>query len=102
MDDTEIYINAIGKWGIDAQVCMVMEECGELIQACNKYLRAKNHGEDMNKAIDGLCVEIADVEIMLGQLRAIVNDNLKIYRLKKDKLNKILKRLCIQDVCEAK
>ncbi len=57
---------AAEHWGIDAQITMMVEEAAELIKALCKYER------DKDKSIpDYVLEEIADVEIMLQQMRYI-------------------------------
>lgn len=50
-----------------------MEECGELVQACNKVLRASGHGKHPSctyeEAMDGLKKEMVDVVIMVDELK---------------------------------
>lgn len=55
---------AIDIWGEDTQVLMAVEECGELIAILAQYYRGrKTKGE--------VAEEIADVSIMMRQLRLI-------------------------------
>ena len=58
---------AISKWGENKQTDMLHEEIGELLQAINKHKR-KNSLENRENLLE----EIADVEIMLEQLKLIV------------------------------
>ena len=53
-------------YGIINQLNILQEECGELIQAASKYLRRKE--------TDGLVDEIADVEIMIAQIKHLLGD----------------------------
>lgn len=64
MTDQEILESAIKVYGVFNQENMAIEECAELIQAINKKHRGKQHN---------IPEEIADVEIMLEQLK-IAND----------------------------
>jgi hypothetical protein len=65
---TAIYIQALDKWGVSTQAMMAMGECGELIAELNAFF---NQGKSTpEKVID----EIADVEIMCGQLRQIFGE----------------------------
>ena len=57
----EIYNKAINKWGIINQVFMVVEECGELLNALAK---AKRERAGRNEII----TELADVSIMVEQM----------------------------------
>ena len=61
MTPEEMYREAFDKWGMDAQLEMVIEECSEMIVAICHWRRDKvTHSE--------ICEEIADVTIMLEQL----------------------------------
>ncbi|TDO77698.1 hypothetical protein DFR79_13230 [Halanaerobium saccharolyticum] len=66
MDKKQIYIKAIDKWGFKSQSIMLMEECAELIQAVSKLHRTGNP----NKMYE----EIADVEIMIEQIKTFYGD----------------------------
>lgn len=57
-------------YGEESQLGMVSEECGELLQAVNKYRRAGT-STDKLKAIISAKGEIADVAIMILQLMLI-------------------------------
>ena len=83
-----MYIRAVDKWGFLAQLNMVVEECAELIHAIQKMKR----GEDNYIAVTE---EAVDVEIMLGQLRYMVdNDNCwsEIRTMKLERLEERLKK----------
>lgn len=79
----ELYRKAIGNYGEAAQQIVAMGECSELIQAISKKLR----GRETN-----LEEEIADVEIMLEQLKLMSNESL-IEEIKESKLQRLEKRL---------
>lgn len=64
MTHKETCLEAIKKWGELPQLVMVMEELAELAQEVSKEYRGKG---DLHK----LTNEIADVEIMLEQLKII-------------------------------
>lgn len=62
----------IAKFGIDYQLAIVQEECAELIQAISKLKRAGNSdhpGRTAKAAMNNLYEEVADVQIMLDQIR---------------------------------
>lgn len=61
-DNVELYRRTLEKWGEQAQFDQAIEECAELITALLHYRRDKT---DASKVID----EMADVILMLGQLR---------------------------------
>ena len=86
----QVLKKAIEKWGTDSQILMFFEEVGELMQAISKIYRDKGKGE-YDLAI--LAEEIADVEIMLEQLKVIFGvEELarNIYRLKLKRLEEML------------
>jgi NTP pyrophosphatase (non-canonical NTP hydrolase) len=62
--DHAILKDAVTTWGTQAQLVMTLEECAELSKEVAKTIRTK-------KVTEGLADEIADVELMLAQLRLI-------------------------------
>lgn len=76
----ELYKMAIDNWGMNYQLTIAIEECSELIKSISKYKRTEN----AEKVIE----EIADVEIILGQLKEMFDDD-KIYHEKMQKLNRL-------------
>lgn len=76
---TIICKKAINNWGVAIQQVVAMEEMGELIQAISKAVRGKQNNVEE---------EIADVEIMLMQLRLIFN-NQKVEEIKQAKLKRL-------------
>lgn len=103
--NTEIRImkSAIEKYGADGQLSVVIEECSELIQAICKYQRAKANTKtsrrDLDKRIDALIEEAADVQIMLDQLAMMRSEwdpviySDMIVKVREDKLNRLEKRV---------
>ena len=56
---------ALDQWGLNAQVGQTVEECAELIVALQKYInRTPKPG-----VVEDITDEIADVEMMLAQMR---------------------------------
>ena len=85
------YKRAIEKWGVDAQMDMAQEESTELALAIRKYRRNPN-----DETFESLIGEIADVEIMIEQIRLIhkpTNMNKRINEIKEYKINRLGKRL---------
>lgn len=89
MDDLGIIRKAIETYGIDAQVLMAIEEMSELTKALCKERRTRNTDDVAvrSKVIDNIAEEVADVQIMLNQIRYIFDinteteENMKIERL---------------------
>ncbi len=80
-----IYQATIARWGVDAQYDQAIEECAELIAALKHFKRGK---VSQQAVID----ELADVSLMLGQLRWMFgNDRVEAAMNNKlDKLNQLL------------
>lgn len=62
--ESHVMQTAIKKWGERSQLEMAQEESTELALACRKFIRVQN---DVN--FQNLGSEIADVEIMIDQLK---------------------------------
>jgi len=78
--------------GIDEQLTKLMEECGELIQAANKYRIAKGL-EEQNKLIE----EIQDVRIIADQLNGFINEFGTIAEVIREfKINREVERIEVQ------
>ena len=82
----EIYKLALDKWGIEAQIGMLTEECGELLSAVNKFNRSRCSNDDV-------LTELADVSIMVEQLSLIYGGYEKFQIEKDKKLIRLLKRI---------
>lgn len=87
MEINEIYEQAIETYGKDAQLKMAIEEMAELTQAICKSFRGADN-------LDNIIEEIADVEIMLAQLKIIYSLNKNEVCLKKaEKITRLKERL---------
>jgi NTP pyrophosphatase (non-canonical NTP hydrolase) len=82
----ELYKEAINKWGEEAQVNMLNEECGELITAVAQFKRGRTSHHDV-------MTELADVFIMIEQIATMMNYedfekelDRKLIRLRDEKL----------------
>lgn len=65
-------------YGYEEQSNQLIEECAELIQALNKYRRASGKGQPIAEyqkttVMDNIIEEIADVEVMLDQIKYLLN-----------------------------
>jgi NTP pyrophosphatase (non-canonical NTP hydrolase) len=61
--------SALEQWGLNAQVGQAVEECAELIVALQKYINRTPQPGMKENILD----EIADVEMMLAQIRLALN-----------------------------
>lgn len=82
----EICEKAVRKFGKTAQLIMAMEEMSELIQALSKDIRGKGSRNNISE-------EIADVEIMLAQLKIIYRNANDVDDWRADKLSLLQKRI---------
>lgn len=80
-----IYQKAISVYGEKEQMRQTQEECAELIADIGRFLRCRI---DENK----LASEIADVEIMIEQMRMIIGGE-KVDAAKAYKVNRLIERL---------
>ena len=83
---------ALDQWGVNAQVGQAVEECAELIVALQKYINRTPQPGMVENILD----EIADVEMMLAQLRLVlgIDDDALRERIeyKFERLNQYLTR----------
>lgn len=90
MNEADILKATIEVNGDDAQLFVAMEECAELIQAISKYKRY-----DTGETLENLAEEIADVLIVIDEIKQICNitdEHIKSYHDKKiDRLKERLK-----------
>lgn len=93
MDERErrnIMTRAIQHFGETAQIDMAVEEMAELTKALCKVKRA-TPGATTTAAIANVIEEIADVQIMLDQLRLIFARSTE--EVEEDKLRRLLSRI---------
>lgn len=79
-----IFTKAITKYGAEMQEGVSQEECAELIQAISKKHRGKPHN---------IAEEIADVEIMLEQLKIINGCENEVKEIRKQKIKRLAENL---------
>lgn len=75
-------------YGEASQMGVLQEECSELIKAASKYLR---YGTDEKK--NHIAEEIADVEIMMEQIKYLLNLYDDVQSCRKYKLVRTLDRI---------
>ena len=84
----EIYREALEQWGADSQFNAAIEEMAELISVIQHFRRKKTWGHlsTREEVID----EIADVEIIMEQLKCMFNVNsLYLFNIKERKLERV-------------
>jgi len=82
--DTEVLNQAIEAFGNDSQIGMCIEECGELIAALNRY----NRGRIRIKDVAG---ELADVCIMIEQMKLVFGCSMMFQTEFRRKMNRLKK-----------
>lgn len=88
-----IFYHSICRYGKEPQCRQVMEECAELIQAVNKMLRYEDRPAEPEYYAN-LVEEIADVEIMLHQLKVMFNvSDDEVFKVKIQKAKREKERL---------
>ena len=84
MTEPQILEAAIKTFGEKAQEDVAIEECSELIQAISHKHRGREHN---------IAEEIADVEIMLEQLKIINNCAEEVAAIHKEKVERLFNRV---------
>lgn len=82
----ELYKLAWQKYGATSQCVVAMEECSELIKELSKAIRGKANGVHIAE-------EIADVEIMLEQIKLHFSIGAMVEGIKVEKLTRLEKRV---------
>ncbi len=87
----ERIIKIADHYGVNSQLDILQEECAELIQAVSKYRRVNNpNAFDMTH----LAEEVADVEIMIAQIKYLMKlSERDIEAIKDTKLERQLERM---------
>lgn len=87
-------------YGFDAQTNQLIEECAELIQAINKYKRQYLRGQPVRESSDEktprdmIVEEIADVEVMLCQIKLFLHiTDLEVEDIAKNKIERTMMRI---------
>lgn len=86
----DTYAEAVRAYGKQSQLVMAMEEMSELTSELTKELSKNLRGADNAKA---LAEEIADVEIMLEQLKVIFRNRALVDRIRAGKLVRLSDRI---------
>ena len=86
MHEMSLLQRAIAKYGKDAQMKMVLEEMSELQKEICKLWRGKDNR-------DAIAEEVADVEIMLDQLKLMLDIPYQVEQHRQNKLQRLRERL---------
>lgn len=86
MRTRDIYTAAVKKFGKEHQLVLCMEEMAELTKELSKNMQG-------SKNITNISEEMADVEIMLEQLRVIFGNRSEVDTIKAEKLLRLADRV---------
>jgi len=89
MTDEELFDKCREKWGLPSQIIMLAEECGELVEATLHLLRNKKQ----ENALKHFEEEIADVELMIDEMKHYFKNASMIAKWRKAKIARLKKRL---------
>jgi len=81
----KILMDAVTTWGRDAQAMMMIEEMSELTKAISKFYRATDDSS-ASAAVESIREEMADVQIMLDQMKIMFGSPESYEREKLDRL----------------
>jgi NTP pyrophosphatase (non-canonical NTP hydrolase) len=77
----QIYAETLALYGESHQLVKLTEECGELVQALCKYFNKKSVKNKTN-----VIEEMADVEILIAQIKLLFKDENQFNEVKKSKI----------------
>ena len=89
MTDAEVLQTALDNYGAEAQTLMVFEEMSELQKELCKHSRGADNTEHIAE-------EIADVQIMLDQIKILHNCSGLVERYRRQKIDRLKERLGIE------
>lgn len=94
----ELNCKVADYYGYEAQSNQLVEECAELIQAVNKYRRARGIGQatpvELMDAKANLIEEIVDVEVMLEQVKYLLHiSEMDLLAVRDKKMSRTLERM---------
>lgn len=94
INETEVLQRALDTYGYDLQIMMVFEEMSELQKELCKYLRGKYSPKNIAE-------EIADVEIMLEQMKMLFCCTDDVRNERRRKVERLKERLDGDDDAKA-
>lgn len=71
MSRKNLYERCIARWGEEVQTLTAIEECSELVEALARWLRKATYKKSMSALETDIYEEMADVQIMLEQLKVM-------------------------------
>ena len=83
----ELYQKCLDKWGIGLQMNMLIEESSELITVISRIMKGRD------RILNNLIEELADVEILIEQIKYAYKIEEKVLIEKDRKIERLGKRL---------
>lgn len=84
--DLDVYQRAVHTYGETSRLILSIEEMSELTKELSKHIRGRNN-------MSAICEEMADVEIMLEQLKIVFNNRAAVDYHKAHKLQRLADRM---------
>ena len=84
--DKDLYSRAVSTFGETSRLILAIEEMSELIKELSKYTRGREN-------IGSICEEMADVEIMLEQLKIVFRNRAAVDYHRSQKLQRLSDKL---------
>lgn len=82
----DLYSRAVNTFGETSRLILAIEEMSELTKELSKYIRGRQN-------IGGICEKMADVEIMLEQLKIVFRNRAAVDYHRSQKLQRLGDRL---------
>ena len=86
MCNADVYQRAVHTYGETSRLILTIEEMSELTKELSKRMRGRNN-------MPAICEEMADVEIMLEQLKIVFNNRAAVDYHKAHKLQRLADRM---------
>ena len=84
--DDDLYSRAVNTFGETSRLILAIEEMSELTKELSKYIRGRQN-------VGGICEEMADVEIMLEQLKIVFRNRAAVDYHRSQKLQRLSDKL---------
>lgn len=86
MCNADVYQRAVHTYGETSRLILTIEEMSEFTKELSKHIRGRNN-------MPAICEEMADVEIMLEQLKIVFNNRAAVDYHKAHKLQRLADRM---------
>ena len=87
--ERELFQQALDRWGFSTQILVLLEEMAELQVELVRYLNRGTERLSLGKIDE----EMADVELMIDQMKLVFNNEPKMAEIRKVKLKRLRRLL---------